>query len=335
MTRINIKELENLCIAALRKAGVRDRDAEITVDHYLENQLSGKASHGVIRVVEAVRFIRDRGVPANDPEIAIDKGSMVVLNATGQLGTVAGKFAVDLAIERARKHGLALIGARNYIASTGSMAYYLRHIVNAGLVAIMGCNSVALVAPPGGRKRMIGTNPVGIGIPGESGDALIADLATSAIAYGKIMVMKDKGQSVPEGMLIDKDGNPSCDPADAYEGAILPLAYHKGFALGLMVELLAGPLIGAKAAKQELCDGDGLFIIAIDPSHLEQDSFAQQITETLEDIRQSPRRPGIEAITLPGQRSAQTLAQTKAAGDIDVVDKTLSDLRSLAAQEAT
>lgn len=329
MSLITIEELKSLCHQLLTKNGFREQDTEMIIDHLVENQCSGKASHGMVRVPEIIEAIREFGLSIEDPEIVHDQGNIVVMDSKGQIGVVVGKLAADEAVKRAKEHGLAMVGTKNYIATSGSMSYYLKQLAEQGIVAIMGCNSVALVSPPAGRKRMIGTNPVGIAIPGENGEALIADLATSAIAYGKIMVMKDKGEAVPEGVLIDKDGNASTDPRDAYEGAILPLAGHKGFALGLMVELLAGPLLSAKALKQDMYDGDGLFIIAIDPEKFGNEFFYQQISEALHELKESPTRPDEEVVTIAGERSAAILEKTLAQGEVDVADKTLEKIRSL------
>ena len=329
MTTISIPELEQLCLDVLTRAGLRKKDARITVDHLLENELSGKASHGIIRVVEAAKAIAKYGTPTKDPEIETDNGNMVIINANRQIGVVAGMVATDIAIERARQHGLTLIGARDYIATSGSLAYYLRRIADAGLIAIMGCNSVALVAPPGGKERRIGTNPIGIAIPGENGIDLIGDLGTAAMAYGKMMVAKDMGESLPEGMMIDKDGNPSTNPKDAYDGAILPLADYKGFALGLMIELLAGPLIGANAVKSELYDNDGLFIIAIDPTKMGHENYISSVSSALSRVKDTKATPGHDAVSLPGERSSAALKAAKEHGKINVADTTLNNLHAL------
>ena len=331
MAEISTKELQALCMKALIKAGYRELDAAITTDHYLENELSGKSSHGMVRVVEAAKALEKWPAPTQDPDIEHDSGALVRLNAQGQIGTVAGMFAVKEAVARAKSHGIALIGIRNYIASNGSMAYYLRRIANEGLIAVMGCNSVAQVAPPDGRERMIGTNPIGIAIPGDKEPHLIADLATSAYAYGKIMVHKDKNEPIPDGILIDESGHPSNDPNDAYNGAILPLAGYKGFSLGLMIELLAGPLIGAKSLKKDLYDNDGLFIIAIDPKAMGNTLIYEEISRSLNTIKDSPPAPDKASVNLPGQRSAALLKQNLEKGTIDVADKTLQKIKDLAA----
>ncbi len=167
MSQIAIEELKSLCQELLTKNGVREKDREAIIDHLMENQCSGKASHGMVRLPNMIGAFRRFGLPLEDPEIVHDRGNIVVMDAKGQAGLVAGKVAMDEAIRRAKEHGLAMVGIRDYIGNSGSMAYYLRRMADQGLVAIMGCNSDALVAPPAGRKRMIGTNPIGIAIPGE------------------------------------------------------------------------------------------------------------------------------------------------------------------------
>lgn len=331
MAVISIEELQTLCHKAFENKGVRAEDARVATDHFIENEMSGKSSHGMVRVVQMVRYLEKTSTSTTEPEIITDTGSMVVFDGKKQIGPVACYTAMQEGIKRAKEHGLALVGVHDYVASSGSMAYYLRRIASAGLVCLMGCNSVSLVAPPAGRERVIGTNPVGIAIPGKNGDALIADLATSAIAFGKIMVMKDQGKPVPEGVLIDKNGNPSTDPDDTYNGAILPLADYKGFALGLMVELLSGPLLGGKANKKNDWDDDGMFMIIIDPVKMGNTAVYQEFSDSFDYIKNSPPRPGFETIPLPGERSASILNETKKRGTIDVTDKTLADLKELAA----
>ena len=329
MSIISTDELKNLCECALKNADLRPQDISIIVDHYLENEMMGKASHGIVRVIEAAKAVKKYGLPDKDPEIVLNKGNVVIADAKGQMGPVAGSYITEQAITGNSDHGIAFHGIRNFIGNTGSMAYYLRRMADAGLISFMSCNSVALVAPPGGRKRMIGTNPVGIGMPADDGNHFIADFATSAIAYGKIMVAQDKGEALPEGVLVDETGAPSTDPADAYNGAVLPLADYRGFALGLMIELMAGPLIGAKAVKEELYNQDGIFIISINPEATGQDNVIENITNALDTIRNSPMQKGYEEITLPGERSANALKKACKNGSINVADETLRKLREL------
>lgn len=331
MTEIAIKELEALCFNALTKTGLSNEHAQITVDHYLENELSGKSSHGMVRVVEAAHHLKKRGAPQKTITIAHEQGAICILEAESHIGAVAAHKAMTHCIQMTKKHGMSFVGVRHYFASTGSMAFYLRRFVDQGLIAIIGCNSVALVSPPKGKERMLGTNPLGMGFPSSDGNHFIGDIATSAIAYGKVMVMKDKGERVPDGKLIDKNGAPSNDPKDAYDGAILPLADYHGFSLALMIALLGGSLIGAKDLKKDIFDSDGFFMIGLDPKAFGQNTLSEVIKNTLTQIRDSAPAPGHESVSVPGDRSLKTLNDTIKKGSVDVADTTLTQLKELAA----
>jgi L-2-hydroxycarboxylate dehydrogenase (NAD+) len=216
------------------------------------------------------------------------------------------------------------------IVNTGSMAFYLRLMAEQNIIGLMSCNSQRLVAPPKGREKMLGTNPMGIGIPSKDGKHFIADFATSAIAYGKVLVAQDKGEDLPEGCIIDKDGNPSINPKDAAgDGAILPLADYRGFALGLFIELMA-TMAGGTAAKDDWYGKDGMFIIAIDPNHIAGEGFANKVESLLGTIRNSEPASGQENVSIPGDRSAEKLNQSLDSGVTNVTDKTLENLKGLA-----
>jgi LDH2 family malate/lactate/ureidoglycolate dehydrogenase len=334
MSEIAIKALRELCLQALIGTGLSETDAAVTADHYLENECSGKKSHGMVRVVEAVKVLNKNGVSDKAPEIVLDKGNIAVIEGHMNLGPVIGRMVVDEAIKRAKEHGLSFVGGRHYIANSGSMAYYLRRLAEQNIIGLMSCNSAPMVAAPDGIQRLVGTNPIGLGVPSADGHHFIADFATSAIAYGKIMVAVDKGESLPEGRIIDKDGNPSTNPEDAKkDGAILPLADYRGFALGLFVELLAAA-IGAATIEKNWFGEDGFFIIAIDPSHLGSAGYTAQVQDILTQIRDSAPAPSHERVTIPGDRSAAVLKQTLASGMVDVADKTLENIQNFARKEA-
>lgn len=330
MTTINIKELETLCLSVLTKAGLSQKDAQITVDHYLENELSGKTSHGMVRVVQAASFIEEVGLPEKAPFLANDKDSFAILDGQMNIAPVVGKMMLDESIKQTKEHGISFVGVRNYFGNTGSMTYYLKRLANQNLVAFMSCNSVATVAAPKGKQKLVGTNPIGLGVPSNDGHHFIADFATSAIAYGKVLVARDKGEPLPEGLIIDKDGNPSTSPDDAFpNGAILPLADYRGFSLALFVEMLA-LMIGGKALKDEMHGEDGLFILAMDPDYIDNHDYASHVSDILTQIRQSPTASGYDEVTIPGDRAATNLKEALQNGEINVADKTLEDLNELA-----
>lgn len=330
MTEIAIQELKDLCFRALKKTGVADEHAQITTEHYLENELAGKSSHGMVRVVEAIKVLNKQNVATHSPEIILDKGNIAIIEGHLNLGPVIGKMVTDESIIRAKQHGISFVGGKHYIANSGSMAYYLKLLAEQNLIGLMSCNSAPMVAAPTGKERLIGTNPIGLGIPSADGHHFIADFATSAIAYGKVMVAVDKGENLPEGRIIDADGNPSTNPNDAKtDGAILPLADYRGFALGLFVELIA-VMMGAKTLDKNWFGEDGLFIIAIDPRSL-SDNYAAQVSGILNQIRASTPAPSYDEVSIPGDRSRTVYEMNIKSGAIDIAEKTLQNIKELAA----
>lgn len=333
MTQITINDLRELCHKALIKTGLSEEHVKITVDHYLENELSGKTSHGMVRVIQVTGAIKNIGIPKESPEITTDNGNMAIIDGHMNLGPVVGKMVTDESIKRAKEHGLSFVGMNHYFGNTGSMSYYLRRLAKQNLIGLMSCSSECMVAAPSGKDRLLGTNPIGLCIPSADGHHFIADFATSAIAYGKVMVAMDKGEDIPEGCIIDKDGNPSTNPKDAAsDGAILPLADYRGFALGLFVEMI-GMMIGGEILHNQTYGKDGLFIIAIDPEKMSSD-FVERALNVLNQMRDSAPAPGHDHVSIPGDRSAAILKQTIERGVVDVADKTLQNIQELAIQEA-
>jgi L-2-hydroxycarboxylate dehydrogenase (NAD+) len=330
MTDIKIDDLRDLCLKALTKTGISVEHADITIDHYLENECSGKTSHGMVRVLRIPSAINQYALPSHDIETLHDTGNIVAMDGHMNLGPVVGKAVLDKSIERAREHGISFVGANRYLGNSGSMAYYLRRLTEQGLIGFMSCNSESMVTAPAGTRRLIGTNPIGIGVPSAEGEDFIADFATSAIPYGKVLVAVEKSEKLPEGCLIDKDGNPSINPQDAFsDGAILPLADYRGFALGLFVEMMA-IMLGGEVLHKEDFGKDGFFIIAMDPSKLSE-GYAAQVGQVLKEIRGSAPAPGHDTVAIPGDRSARILKETMAKGTVNVADKTFEKLQALAA----
>jgi LDH2 family malate/lactate/ureidoglycolate dehydrogenase len=182
---------------------------------------------------------------------------------------------------------------------SGRGAYYVEKIARAGLVAIHTVSSASLVAPHGGAKPSVGTNPISFGFPGEP-DPLVIDMGTSAFMGTELGLLRRRGQLLPEGVAIDRDGNPTRDPDAARTGAILPLAGHKGFALSLAMKalgILAGS--GLNAAKDY-----GYLVIAFKPDLLiPVEEFRAELAEMIGRVKATPRLPGVEEIRIPSENS--------------------------------
>lgn len=326
MPQISQQEFQTLCLKALIKHGLDQTDAKTITDHLLLNEMSGKSSHGLVRVKWITDGIKNKGTPTGNPQNTIDLPSLDIIDGQNHIGIIAAQYATETALKKAQKNGIAFIGARNYHTTTGTMHVYNKQIAEAGLVGIIGCNSMAMVAHPQGFDPVIGTNPISIAIPGKETN-FIHDVTTSEMSYGALMVLKKKGELPPDNVLIDADGNPSQDPKDAFKGALLPLKGFKGFGLGLAVELLAGPIIGAKGGREAVDGSDGLFIIAIDPSKLGAD--LEEIEAVLQEIKSSRKAGTTKELLIPGERSAKTYAQNKKAGMLEIPAALLQELKDL------
>ena len=330
MVTLSQQECKSLSVKAFTKAGMNEQDAKICTEHLIYNELSGKTSHGLVRVKWCINSIKKRGNATGIPKIEIDNQSVSIINGENNIGLIPVSYGTDIAIKRARKHGIALTGIKNYHGTTGSMNYYNRRILEAGLIGIIGCNSQALVTHPDAFDPVIGTNPISFAIPSKAKNFL-TDVTTANMAYGKIMVIKREGKKLPEGMIIDADGSPSQNPDDAMAGAMLPMSGYKGFGLGLAVELLAGPLIGAKGGRNAVQGSDGLFIISIDPSKCgSQTDIERNMEHVLQEIKNSRHAPDIKDILIPGERSKQQYQIQKDKENINIIDEVYQELKELA-----
>ena len=254
MPNIQPSDLRNIGYQLFEASGCTVEDARAVVDHLVESNLFGHDSHGAIRYYEYTRAIREgRFQPQAAPTIVRDYPSTAVVDAGGALGQVGATFAINLAIEKARQHGLATVTLRNTSHVGRAGAYPLMAARQGNMIALAFVNAGRLgyqIAPFGGLEGRLSTNPIAFSAPRHDTEPILVDMTTSVVAEGKVRVAINQGNQVPEGWLIDSEGNPTTEPNDFRAdppGAILPLGgvvAHKGFALGLVVELLGGALSG-------------------------------------------------------------------------------------------
>ena len=245
-------------------------------DHLIEANLMGHDSHGVIRVAPYIELLRSGKWTANrHVEIVTDAGAVVVVDGGQGLGQVIAKEAIELGIERARAHGVAVVGVRNS-GHMGRIGAWAEQAAAAGLVSLHFVNTTGFgiqVAPFGGSDRRLSVNPIALGVPRPGKEPLIHDMSTGTIAAGKIRVARNKGELLPEGAIIDNRGRPTRDPEAFFTdppGALTTAAGHKGYGLALFVEVLAGALTGGGAGHPDNPSADrpinNLLSILIDPA---------------------------------------------------------------------
>jgi L-2-hydroxycarboxylate dehydrogenase (NAD+) len=304
MPQISVQDCTSAALAALEGAGVPAAHARLQADLLLDAELRGVPSHGFLRLERIVQRIAN-GVadPVTQGAHSWRGDAFLSVDGLNGLGPVVAKHAADVAGERARKTGIAVaaIANNNHI---GMLAWYAEAIAAEGLVAIILTTSEALVHPYGGRTALLGTNPIAIGVPTDTGPFVI-DLATSLVSMGEIHDRAHRGVAIPEGWALDEAGNATTDPNAAKKGAIAPFGQAKGYALGLAFELLVTALTGAALGRDvtgtltndRICNKGDVFIL-IDPLS----GQGAALSAYLETIRATPPAEGFDKVLIPGER---------------------------------
>ncbi len=329
---VTLAELRATTDGALRAYGYDDGERRILSEVLLYAQLRGN-NQGIIKLIGA-------GIP-RDPESGPirtehETALSARLDGARQHGMLVLNRAVDLALEKASAAGFGIVGSHNTATSTGAIGYFASRIAAAGCIGIVASSSPGSVAFHGSTQALLGTNPIAFGIPAATG-ALVLDMSTSAIARYGVLEAQTAGVELPEGVAIDTDGTPTRDPSAALSGAILPFGGYKGAALSLMVEVLAGPLIGAACAGMADVARDwGNLALALDPGLLvECEVFQQQVADLAATLRAGKRLPGVTAIQLPGERGDAKRAAVEEAGALEVEYNLWREVCAVAARAGT
>jgi uncharacterized oxidoreductase len=247
-------------------------------------------------------------------------------------GQPAAQLAARTAIALAGEFGVGAVTI-THCNHVGRLGEYVDMMARAGCIGMALANVDAGVAPFGGRTRMLGTNPMAYAVPLRNGtDPVLVDFATSSVAEGKLRVAHDKGERVPPGLIIDKEGNPSTDPDAFYDGgALLPFGGHKGYSLSVICELIGGALSGmAPSCLPEFRGGNGpLFIVLKVGAFVPEAQFADQAERFNDAIKAAPTANGVSAVMMPGEPEWNTRRRRMSHG-IELPDRTWADISQLA-----
>jgi LDH2 family malate/lactate/ureidoglycolate dehydrogenase len=299
----------------LGAAGADEEAAAIVAGSLVESDLRGVESHGVIRVPEYVRAIRSgRIVPTARPRIQRESGALVALDGCRAFGQVAARELAMLANRRARSHGVALATLAG-VEHVGRLGEWAELAAAEGCVVLAWCNCgqpPGNVVPFRGRESRLGTNPIAYAVPAGAGRTVVADFSTSVVAEGKVRLFLQAGRPLPDGWIVDAAGEPTNDPAELYRGgAILPMGGHKGFALGLLAEILGGILAGAGCVSLGDSPGNGVVLVAIDPPTA---GFPERVATLLDAVKSSPPATGGTGVLVPGEPEAAAAEHRERAG---------------------
>jgi LDH2 family malate/lactate/ureidoglycolate dehydrogenase len=339
MPHLTADELRVSTTAIFRAAGARKEDAALVADSLVDSELTGHESHGLIRVTEYLRHIREGAiVPDARPDMVGEMGATLVVDGNWSFGQVAATQATEWLIERSLEHGTGAVALRR-CGHVGRAGVYPELAAGAGLVALAfvnGGGSQPRLAPYGGRSALFGTNPLAAAVPLPDAAPVVIDFSTAAVASGKIRVLRDRGESLPEGWILDSDGRPSTDPEDYYAGgALLPAAAHKGYGLCLLVELLAGCLTGAGSLAVPESGyrlGNGMFMqaFAID-AFMPAEQFAALARGLADAVHKTPPAAGHEEVLLPGEPEQRT-AGRRAREGLEIAESTWRGIVSAAGE---
>ena len=326
---VRISELTETCRRAIKTYGYDDRDTQTLLDVMMYAQLRGN-NQGIIKVTTK-GIARD---PAATP-VVVEHETMLsaCLNGNKNAGMVVLSQAMDVAAKKAAEHGFGICGTNNTSTSTGALGYYAENLAKRGLISLVFAVSPEFVAPNGAIEPIFGTNPIGVGIPTANGPVVL-DMATSAYSFFGLLEARTAGKKIPHGVAIDGKGNITEDPNAAIEGGAIKTfdGGYKSSNLALIVELLAGPLVGAAVADKMSEKNWGNLVIAIDPALLGQGEFEKRAAIVTERVKNAKKAPGVNEILLPGERGDAFAAGAKSAGVIDVEKNLWAGLQELAAQ---
>ncbi len=320
------EKLTKFVVDLFRAAGVGESEATEVATSLVESNLRGHESHGVLRVGDYLAALRT-GELCGGVEWQVQTETPAVLVADGRrgFGQVLARRLVVALVEKCRPLGIAC-GTLKNCGHVGRLAEWVELAARLGFAAMMTVNDngvLKCVAPPGGLEARISTNPLGLAVP-TSGEPLVLDLSTSVVANGKVKAKLLAGEPCPSGWLQDASGNPTTDPAARFSenpGTLLPLGGeahgYKGFGLGLLLDVLVGGLSGGwcPPADPSETGTNNVLLVVWDPARFAGTShFLGEADKLIQYVRSTPRKPGVESITLPGDRSAAIRHERIASG---------------------
>ncbi|HEY8487255.1 MAG TPA: Ldh family oxidoreductase [Limnochordales bacterium] len=311
--RAGAGELHRFCRQCLERAGMEEEAAAIVASVLVKTSLRGVDTHGVALLPGYVRSLREGRVAARpDMQLLVGGPCTAVLDAGGGLGVLAAYRAMEAAIDMARRSGLALVGVRNS-SHFGAAAYYASMAVQHDMIGLAGSNGPPLMAPYGGRKAAMHNMPFAAAIPAGEEPPVVMDFAMSVAAFRKIRQAAQQGRPIPPGWALDREGRPTTDPAAAVQGGVLLPFGHKGYALGILVDVLAGVLSGAGFGDRIPADSGrntGHFTMAIHVGFfMPVAQFKARMDQLIRQLRATPPAPGEEEVTVPGHRSFRILQE--------------------------
>jgi L-2-hydroxycarboxylate dehydrogenase (NAD+) len=341
--RVGVERLRAFIAAAFVAAGLPTEDASVLGDLIAEADLRGTDTHGVFRMPLYVRRIKAGGITRHpDIKVLEERPATALLDGDNGMGHLVMRRAAELAIEKAKRTGVGWVGARMSNHAGPAALYAMMPLAHdmIGLYFAVGSNNH--LPPTGSAEALLGTNPIAVAIPAGEEPAVVMDMAPTVAAFGKVRMKAALGEPMPVGWMIDHDGKPLTDASRASEGHLLPIGDYKGYALSLIIGLLAGPLNGAafgrgiidflKQPAAPTNTGQSVLALSVE-AFCPVDLFKENVDTAVRAIRQSRRLPGVERVWLPGEQS-QTKRLDRLANGIPIPPTLRKSLDALAQELA-
>jgi len=337
---VSIAELEELCRKSMKTLGYTDTEIKVLLEVLMYAQLRDN-SQGIVKITSG-GLNKHKAVSA--PVIEKETRLSACINGNNTAGMLVLHQATSMAVSRAKEHGFGIVGTNHTPSSTGALGYYAELIGSQGLIGLVLAQSPEFVAPHGAKQPIFGTNPIAISVPyipadgssNGSGQACVTmDMATAAYAWFGLLEAKAAGRPIPPDVALNAEGLPTTDPNEVLGGGAIRVfdRSHKGSNLALMVELLAGPLVGAAVVDKLEERNWGNLVVAIDPGLLgDREAIAQRVQVVLDRVKNATRLPGVSEILLPGERGDRMAAARREAGRIPLEPNLLSSLRVMASK---
>ena len=334
--RVDVNYAIELITDIFKAKSCNNYEAKTIAERLCGSNLKGHDSHGIVRVPRYVLWMEWGWVfPNIKPELIVDSGALALIDAKQGFGQVAGEFAVDEGINRAKLHGVSVVGLKNS-GHLGRIGDWSERAADAGLVSLHFVNvrGSLLVAPFGGSDRRGSTSPLSIGVPSKDTDHIILDMATSTVAEGKVMVAQKGGKPLPSGALIDSNGNLTINPEVMYgkinenevpnsengTGAITAFGLHKGSGINFMMEILGGALTGSGVSagiddkeKRKFANGMLALYVKVD-NMVNFEYFLNEVRSYADFVRSSPPANKNEKVLIPGDKEISTYKDRLASG---------------------
>jgi len=324
----------------LGSLGVAVTDAALVADSLVQADLWGHGSHGMLRLPWYAARLRTGAMAAGtDPAVLADTGPLVLLDGRDGIGQVLTERARVIAVERARTHGVGVVGVRDS-NHFGTAMYWTRRAAHDGCVAVLTTNASPAMAPWGGREKVLGTNPWSIAAPGPDGRVVAVDIANTAVARGKIYLAKNRGEPIPDTWALGPDGAPTTDPAEGVLGVVLPMAGHKGYAITFLMDVLSGALTGSGVGTEVHGPYEpgtrsraGHLFLVIDPSALgDPADYEARVRRLIDEVKGVPLAQGFDEVFYPGELEDRAEAANLAAGGVVLAAESVTELQRLGAE---